>query len=34
MVHAVIHNFRTVACYLEKMVSTEDVELAVAVNTT
>jgi len=34
MVHAVIHNFRTVARCLEKMVSTEDVELAAAVNTT
>ncbi|MDO9528045.1 MAG: transposase, partial [Syntrophales bacterium] len=34
MVHAVIHNFRTVVRYLEKMVNTENVEPAAAVNTT
>ncbi len=33
MVHAVIHNFRTITRYLEQAASAENVELAAAVNT-
>ena len=33
MVHAVIHNFRTIARYLEQTVSAENVELVAAVDT-